>query len=54
MSPTSVTICLQTRAVHINHKVTGVHTYTGGSGKQEVTLELSYILRKILIAPLMA
>jgi len=41
MSPTSITICLQTREVHINRKAPGVYTYTGSSGKQEVTLELS-------------
>jgi len=50
MSPTSVTICLQTREVHINRNAPGVYTYTGGSGKLEITLELSKILRKLLIA----
>jgi hypothetical protein len=41
ISPTSITICLQTRKVHRNHNAPCDYTYTGNSGKQEVTLELS-------------
>ena len=46
MFPTSVTICLQTREVLINHNAPGVYTYTGGSGNQEVTLELFRDIKK--------
>jgi hypothetical protein len=33
-------ICLQTREVNRNHNSPCDYTYTGSSGKQEVTLEL--------------
>jgi len=38
MSPTSIKICLQ---IHRNRNEQCDYTYTGSSGKQEVTLELS-------------
>jgi len=41
MSPTSITICPQTREVHRNSNSSCDHTYTGNSGKYEVTFELS-------------
>jgi hypothetical protein len=41
MSLTPITICLQIRKVHRNHNAPCEYTYTGGSGEQEVTLELS-------------
>jgi hypothetical protein len=41
--------CLQTREVQRNCNAPRDYTYTG-SGKDEVTLEHSYILRKLLIA----
>jgi hypothetical protein len=50
MSATSLTIYLQTRVVHIKHNAPINYSYTGRSGKQEVTLELCYILRKFMIA----
>jgi hypothetical protein len=50
MSPASIRICLQTREVHINCNAPCDYTYTENSGKQEVTLELSQILRKLLIS----
>jgi hypothetical protein len=50
MSATSITIYLQTTEVHINHNAPCDYTYTGSRGKQEVTLELSQILRELLIA----
>jgi hypothetical protein len=40
----------QTREVHIHHNAPCDYTYTGSSGKQNVKLELSYILREILTA----
>ena len=50
MFPTSITICMQTREDHRNHNAPHDDIYTGSSGKQEVTLELSWILRELLIA----
>ena len=50
ISPTSTTICLQTREVHTNCSAPCDYTYKGSSGKQKVTLELYYILRELLIA----
>jgi hypothetical protein len=50
MSPTSITICLQTREIHRNCNAPCDYTYTGSSGKQEVTLELPKIPRELLIA----
>ena len=49
MSPTSIRICLQTRDAHRNRNTPYDYTYTGSSGKQKVTIELSQILRKLLI-----
>jgi hypothetical protein len=36
--------------VNTNRNAPCDYTYTGSIGKEEVTLELSYILRKLLIA----
>jgi hypothetical protein len=43
MSPTSITICLQTREVHRNHNAPCDYTYTGSSGKQKLLLSFLHI-----------
>jgi hypothetical protein len=50
MIPTSITINVQTTEVHRNRHALFHYTYTGSSGKQEVTIQISYILREFLIA----
>jgi hypothetical protein len=40
MSATSITICLHTTEFHRNHNAPCNLTYTGRSGKEDVTLEL--------------
>jgi hypothetical protein len=50
MSAISITICLQTKEVHRNRTVSCDYRYTGSSGKQDVTLKFSHILRELLIA----
>jgi hypothetical protein len=50
MSPISITISLHTREVHRKHNAPCDYTHTGSSGKPEVTLGISYILRELLIA----
>jgi hypothetical protein len=42
--------CLQTRRVQRNCSAPCDYTYTGRSGKVEVTYEHSYILKELLIA----
>jgi hypothetical protein len=48
--PTPMTINVQTTEVHRNRHALCDYTYTGSSGKQEVTIEISQILREFLIA----
>jgi hypothetical protein len=50
MSAISITIGLQTKEVHRNRNASYDYRYTGSSGKQEVTLKFSQILRELLIA----
>jgi hypothetical protein len=50
MCPTSITISLHTRGVHRNRNALCDYTYTGSSGKPEVTLDISQILMELLIA----
>jgi hypothetical protein len=40
LSPTSIPISLQNREIHRKRNAPCDYTYTGSSGKQEVTLEL--------------
>ena len=50
MSAIPVNICLQTTQVHTNRNAPCDYRHTGNSGRQKVTLELSWIFRELLIA----
>ena len=50
MSPTFIIMCPQNREINRNCNASCDYTHTGSSGRQEVTLELSYIFRQLQIA----
>jgi hypothetical protein len=48
MSHISIKLCLQRKELHRNHTASCDYRYTGSSGKQEVTIEIYWILKKLL------